>query len=113
MHECIPYEKITICLFAERTDKTTRAPKGGSGFLMAFFCGTGLNHRRLGVHNLPAGGLFFVLFQFSHLANSISEAGEIIPQAAESAERKNSVTSSSRPGAKGLSSPASSRKARK
>lgn len=37
---------------------------------------TGLDHRGLGVHGLPGGRLFFVLFHKTHLAYSLSEDGE-------------------------------------
>ena len=70
--------QITIFRFGDENHKN-RKPSlifHRLGFLLALFRMTGLDYRGFGVHGLPGGGLFFVLFHETHLAYSLSEGGE-------------------------------------
>ena len=76
----VPVRQITIFRFGDETHKN-RKPSlifHRLGFLLALFRMTGLDYRGFGVHCLPGGGLFFVLFHPFHLAYSMSGAGEIM-----------------------------------
>ena len=105
-----------------------RIGSGDSPLLISYpvFHVSGLDHRRLGVRRLPGDGLFFVLFHVlsPHTIVCAADAGQyqnmprqILPGpdacAYPNSFSNNSLTWAIRPGAKGLSSPALSRKARK
>ena len=82
--------------------------------LAQIFPVAGLDDGRLGIGNLPGNGLLFFLFlqKISPFSAVACPKGEILCNYPRISP-KSWATSRSRPGAKGLSSPAESRKERK